>query len=178
MDETVVKELQRLKQEIHKQKELIHDIKKIVNKEIDREFPAPLWELSERELDTFLIENLRLILKYPKLKVEENSITSHRKILGKPIIRIKKFFLRIISPYINKTLDVQTQFNRVSAVFHEALYLRLRHIKEKIAQLEKKGMECEESLVAFLQKNQDSQQGLRQRNDGKTNRKQDENDSC
>lgn len=178
MDETVAKELQRLKQEIHKQKEYIRDIKKLVNKEIDREFPTYLWELSERELDTFLIENLRPILKYPKLRVEENSITSHRKILGKPIVRIKKYFLRIVGPYINKTLDEQTQFNRQSAVLYEALYLRLRHIKEKITQIEKKVMECEESLVAFLHKNQDSQRSLRQKNDKKANHKPTDNDSC
>lgn len=177
MDETVAKELQRLKQEIREQKTRIHDIKRLVKKEIDRNFPTPVWELSERELDTFLTESLRPILEHPHLRVEENAITSHRKILGKPIVRIKKIFLKIIGPYINKTLDEQTQFNRQSAAFHEALYHRLRQIKEKTSRIEKKIMEVEESLVVFLQKNRDSLRSLSQSNDKAPNGEPTGNDS-
>ena len=85
MEETIVKEIQRLKKEMYKRKEEISDIKKLVNKEIDQEFYSNLSELSEKELETYIEECLSSINRNIDPKPEKKSITSHRKILGTPI---------------------------------------------------------------------------------------------
>jgi len=162
MEETIVKEIQRLKKEMYKRKEEISDIKKLVNKEIDREFYSNLSELSEKELETYIEECLSSINRNIDPKPEKKSITSHRKILGKPIILIKRVLLKIIGFYIDLILDKQTQFNQQSVALYQALLLRLRQNKERIKQIEEKVSDCEENLDIILDKLKDLHLSLEQ----------------
>ena len=56
-------------------------MKKLVNKEIDREFHTDLGKLSERELETYIGECLSSINRDIDSKLDKESLTSHRKIL-------------------------------------------------------------------------------------------------
>ena len=84
MDEAVIKEINRLKEEIYRQKDKIIDIKELVKSEIDRDFGVDLWELSEKELDNEMGTRLSFLNDDIDPRPDSKSITSHRRILGKP----------------------------------------------------------------------------------------------
>ena len=98
------------------------------------------------------------------LKLDEKSLTSHRKILGKPIILIKRVLLRItgIYSFINPFLDKQTQFNRQSFALHQASLLVPRKIKNRMKQIEEKISDCEENLIIIMEKIKDLHLSLEQ----------------
>jgi hypothetical protein len=157
MKEAMAKEIQRLKNELYKKKEEIRDLKKLVNKEIDREFQSDLGELSDRELETYAGEFYSSAERNMDLRLDKESITSHRKIFGKLIVQIKRALLRItgVYSYIDPFLDKQIQFNRQSFALHQASILRLRRVKDKMKQIEEKISDCEENLVIIMNKMED-----------------------
>jgi hypothetical protein len=152
MDESIAKEIEKLKKDIGLKKERIQDIKKLANKEIDRSFPSDLEELSEKELDSYLEEYLGSLDKSFDPTPDKMSFTSHRKILGKPIILLKRLLLKASGVYINLILDKQKKFNQQSIVFYRALLLRIRRNQSKIKHLEQRISECEANLVIFSKK--------------------------
>ena len=162
MEDKTAKEIQRLKKEIYKKKEEIHDIKQLVNKDIDREFHTEIWELSEREFNTFVGEDKPFINKYPELKLDTESITSPRKILGRPLIFIKRILFKLLSTYINENFDKQTLFNRQinasNQALYEALLRRFKQDNEKMRRIRERISDCEESLVIILNKLNDLQE--------------------
>jgi len=166
-----MKEIQRLKKELYRKKEEIRDLKKLVNKEIDREFQLDLEELSERELETYIGECFSSMKRNIDTKPEEKPITSHRKVIGKPIILIKQILSRITGVYsyakliLDKQtliLDKQTEFNRQSVALHQASFIRFRKNREKIQQIEEKISDCEENLVIIMEKIKDLHLSLEQ----------------
>jgi len=164
MEEAMTKEIQRLKKELYRKKEEIRDLKKLVNKEIDREFQSDLEELSERELETYIGECFSSMKANIDTKPDEKPITSHRKILGKPIILIKQILSRItgVNSYADlildkqtSILDNQTEFNRQSIALHQALLISFRKNRERIRQIEEKISDCEENLIIIMNKIKD-----------------------
>ena len=156
MDEKTAKEIQRLKEEVSKKKDEIRDIKRLINKEIDREFFTEVWELSEREYSTFVREYKPPKAKFPDLKMDAKSITTHRKIIGWPIVFFKRILFKMLSPYINKSFDKQMSINRqIEASYHalyEALLRRFMQDNEKIRELKGRIENCEETLSIILKK--------------------------
>jgi len=154
MEEAMIKEIQRLKKELYRKKEEILDLKKLVHKEIDREFQSDLEELSERELETYIGECFSSMKRNIDTKPDEKPITSHRKILGKPIILIKQVLSRItgVYSYANLILDKKTEFNRQSVALHQALLITFRKNRERIRQIEEKISGCEENLIIIMNK--------------------------
>lgn len=155
MDESIAKEIEKLKKDVCLKKERIQDIKKLANREIDREFTFDLEEFSEKELDSYLQEYLTAMDKSFDPTPDERSLTSHRKILGKPIILLKQLLLKVTGVYINLILDKQKKFNQQSIVFYRALLLRLRKNRQKIKHIEQRISECEEDLVILSKKLED-----------------------
>ena len=132
MEKTITKEMIKLKKELYKKKEEIREIKKLVNKEIDQELPFNAADSSERELETLLEDHFSFLEKSIDPLPDKTSLTSHRKIIGKPIIWIKRIFLKITSVYISLILDKQKKFNQQSIVFFRAILLRIRRNRRKI----------------------------------------------
>jgi len=155
MDKSVAKEIEKLKKDISQKKERIQDIKKLANRKIDREFASDLEEYSEKELDSYLQEYLATMDKSFDPKPDKKSFTSHRKILGKPIILLKQFLLKVTGIYINLILDKQKKINQQSIVFHRAILLRLRRNRQKIKHIEQRISECEGNLVILSKKLED-----------------------
>ena len=164
MEEAMIKEVQRLKKELYRKKEEIRDLKKLVHKEIDREFQSDLEELSERELETYIGECFSSMKRNIDTKPDEKPITSHRKILGKPIILIKQVLSRItgVYSYVNLILDKKTEFNRQSVALHQALLISFRKNRERIRQIEEKISDCEENLIIIMNKIKDLHLSLEQ----------------
>jgi predicted nuclease with TOPRIM domain len=153
--EELSKEIERLKEELKRRKEEIQDLKKLIRKEIDREFSCPLEELSEKELETYIRESLSTLPLHIESKPDIKKITSHRKTLGRPIVFIKRAFLETTFNFINSFLDRQTDFNRRIAGLSRAVLLRLGYNLERIKRIEERVGRCEESLAILKNKLED-----------------------
>jgi len=149
MDERIIEELDRLKEEIYRQKEKAADLKELVKTEIRRDFPVDFWELSERELDNEMGSRLSFLNDDIDTRPEARSITSHRRILGKPIVFIKRLVLKIAGFYTNTILEKQRSLNEQLVAFHLASFIRFRHNERKIKEiLEKlKALEEDQELI-------------------------------
>jgi len=160
--EELAKEIQRLKEELDRKKEEIHDLKKLVNKEIDREFPSHVEEFSEKELETYIREILSSLHIHIESKPDIRTITSHRKTLGKPIVFLKRAFLETTFHCIDSFLDKQTKFNRQIAALCQAVLLRVQHNIERMKRIEEKVSGCEENLAILKNKLDDLCSNLEQ----------------
>jgi hypothetical protein len=155
MDKSVAKEIEKMKKDISLKKKMIQDIKKLANREIDREFASDLEEFSDKELDSYLQEYLAAMDKSLDPKPDKSYFTSHRKILGKPIILLKQLLLKVTGVYINLILDKQKKINQQGIVFHRAILLRLKKNRQKIKHIEQRISECEGNLVILSKKLED-----------------------
>lgn len=151
MDERIIKEINRLKEEIYQQKEKVSDIKELVTEEIDRDFPVDFWELSERELDSEMANRLSFLNDDIDTRPDPQSITSHRRILGKPIVFFKRLVMKIVGFYTNTILEKQRSFNEQLVAFHLASFIRFRHNERKIKEILEKLKALEEDQELLLE---------------------------
>lgn len=151
MDERIINEINRLKKEIYQQKEKVSDIKELVIEEIDRDFPINFWELSERELDNEMGNRLSFMNDDIDTRPDAQSITSHRRILGKPIVLIKRLVMKIAGFYTNTILEKQRSFNEQLVAFHLASFIRFRHNERKIKEILEKLKTLEEDQELILE---------------------------
>lgn len=151
MDERIIKEINRLKEEIYQQKEKVSDIKELITGEIDRDFPVDFWELSERELDNEMGNRLSFLNDDIDTRPDAQSITSHRRILGKPIVLIKRLVMKIAGFYTNTILEKQRSFNEQLVAFHLASFIRFRHNERKIKDILEKLKALEEDQELILE---------------------------
>ncbi|MDP2914052.1 MAG: hypothetical protein Q8O91_01210 [Candidatus Aminicenantes bacterium] len=151
MDERA-KEIRRLKETLDKKIAEIHDLEELVNKDIDRTFPSPVEEFSEKELTTYIRECLSSIDIDLEFKPDIRAITSHRKTLGKPIVFLKRAFLETTFRSIDSFLDKQIHFNRQISALCRALLLRTSHSRERMKQIEERISGCEENLAILKNK--------------------------
>jgi hypothetical protein len=142
--EPYAEEINRLKEEIHKQKEAVSSIAELVKSEIDRDFPIDLWELSDRELDNEMGNRLSFLNDDIDTRPEPGHITSHRKILGKPVVLIKRVFMKLTRFYTNTLLEKQRGFNAQVVEFQLASFIRSRNIEKRILGIEGKLKTLEE----------------------------------
>jgi chromosome segregation ATPase len=150
MDDQIEKEINRLKEEISRQKEEISDIKQLVRRDIDRDFPINLWELSERELDSEMGNRLSFLNDDIDTRPEPQAITSHRRILGKAIVFIKRLVLKILGFYTNTLLEKQKRFNEQLVAFNLASFIRSRHNEGRINAIEETLKNLEEDQALLL----------------------------
>jgi len=149
------REIEALKREIEAKKSEIRGLEKLVRGAIDRDFPIEVGEFSERELEDYFrdaVSPLKLVIDP---RPGPKSVRSHRKIIGAPIVFLKRVFIRVFGFYTHLLLDDQTKFNRRSAELTEALVTRVRHYKERLEHAEDKVAAFEESLVILRNKLED-----------------------
>lgn len=144
MDENIAKDINRLKEDLYRQKERAANIEALVKKEIDRDFPTDLWELSEKELDAEMGDRLSFLNDDIDPRPDPKSITSHRKILGKPIVLLKRLIMKIAGVYTNSLLEKQRRFNEQSVAFHLASFIRFRNNEKNLKIIEEKLKSLEE----------------------------------
>jgi regulator of replication initiation timing len=162
MEKTMAQEIQRLKEELDRKRKEIEDIKELANTEIDRSFPLDLEEFSERELETYIAESIASIKEEIDTRPAKKPITSHRKVIGRPIVSLKRFLLQSLADYNDLFLDQQIRFNRHSIDLYQAVLLRTKHNKERMKQIQEQISACEESLVVLKAKLEDLRASLEQ----------------
>ena len=160
MDEAAKREIERLKSDLLEKKQEVEDIRRLVNREIDREFPAEALDLTEREIEPFIEKRLADIKGNLVLEAKPGKLKSHRKIFGRPVLFLKRTFITWADIYSRKILDRQNRFNRGSFDLLKAVLLRSRWSKEKLRDLEERLGECEENLVVMIHKVDDLQARL------------------
>ncbi len=146
MGKNIAKEMERLKKEIYQKKEEIRDIKKLVHQEIDREFPPNLEDFSERELETRMEEQLSFLDKSVNPMPDKMSLSSHRKIAGRPIIWLKRILLKFTHAYISLILGKQKIFNQKCVALYQTLIFHQKKNRKKITLIEERVSECEVHL--------------------------------
>jgi hypothetical protein len=149
--DSTAEEIERLKEDIFKQKEAISGINELVKTQIDRDFHTDLWELSYRELDNEMGNRLGFLNDDIDTRPDFGSISSHRKFIGKPIVFIKRFFMKITRFYTDTLFDKQRSFNGQVVAFHLASFIRFRHMDEQIKGIEKKLKTLEEDNELMLE---------------------------
>lgn len=144
MDENIAKNINRLKEDLFRQKKQAANIEALVKKEIDRDFPINLWELSEKELDAEMGDRLTFLNDDIDPRPAPKLITSHRKILGKPIVLLKRLIIKIAGGYTNSLLQKQRRFNEQLVAFHLASFIRFRNNEKNLKIIEEKLKSLEE----------------------------------
>lgn len=152
MEKNFKKEMMKLKKELYENKEEIRDIKKLVNKEIDKEIPVNLEDFSEKELEASMDEQLSYLDEAVNPFPDKTCITSHRKIIGKPIVWIKRFLLRTTNVYITLVLDRQKKFNQKCVALYQTLIRHQKKYRKKINQIEERISESEVRLDVISRK--------------------------
>jgi archaellum component FlaC len=142
----IAKEVEKLKQELRQKKEEIHDLKKWINKEIDRDFSSDLEDFSTKELESLTDEYHALLDQDVDPVPDKTSITSHRKGIGKPVVWMKRFLLKMTRSYIALILGKQKSFNQKSVVLYQSLLVHQKKYHERINHIEERLGECEVRL--------------------------------
>ncbi len=155
MDETTREEIARLKADLLKKREEIDDLRKLLNREIDRPFELNPMDLTERDVEPFIEKSLSAIALNLARKAESPSLTSHRRILGRPVRHFKRIFMNWADVHAQKSLDKQSGYNRLTFDLLKVLILRSRRSREKLRDLEDRLGKCEESLAVLIAKAQD-----------------------
>ena len=149
------REIENLRRELERKKSEIRDLRKLVRGAIDRDFPLEVAEYSEKELDDYFrdaVSPLKLVIDP---RPGPDTVRSHRKVIGAPIVFLKRIFLRVFGFYTHLLLDDQARFNRRSAELTEALVARVRHYRDRLETIEGRVAAFEESLVILKSKLED-----------------------
>ena len=153
-------EIQRLKAKLEKQRERIGSVKELVNEEIDRDFPLNLEELSGKELECEMGIYLSRLDEESDPRPDPWAFTSHRKIIGKAIVFLKRLMFKITSVYSNTLLERQNRFNHRSASLHHSFFIRFRQKEKRILRIEEKLEDLEEHEVLLADKLESMQKSI------------------
>lgn len=141
-----------MKKELHKKKQEVRDLKELVKKKIDREFPSDLKDFSEKELGSQMDEYISLLNKSVDPVPDKTSITSHRRLIGKPVVWIKRTLLKMTRSYITLILDKQKAFNQNCIALYHNLIIHQKKYHDKISHIEERIGECEVHLNVISKK--------------------------
>ncbi len=160
MEEALRKEVERLKEELARRKEEIQDIRDLVREEIDRPFRTDPNELSEREFETFFRERLAELKLSTDVNPDPQALRSHRKIIGRLILFLKRKFMSLIRFYTQQITPKQTQFNVNSASLLEAVFAFSKRKEKELHDIEERMSRLEETLVLLLARLKDLKEEL------------------
>ena len=92
-------------------KKPVTDLDALAPEVIDRSFQTDHWNLSTKELDTLVGRYLTLLNDTTDVAPKIESISSHRGLIGTPIVAIKKLLFTLIRPFTDTLLADQKEFN-------------------------------------------------------------------
>jgi len=155
MDETTKQEIARLKADLLKKMAEIDDLRKLLNREIDRPFNPDPMDFTEREIEPFIEKCLAAIAENLSREAEPPALTSHRRILGQPVRYFKRIFMNWADLHSRKNLEKQTGYNQLVFDLLRVLVRRSRGNREKLRDLEERLGKCEEKLAVLITRARD-----------------------
>lgn len=136
-NENIKKTLQELKNYYAAEREKLPGIDELIREPVDREIVTDFWKLSNAEIEREMYNRMS-ILDADADCLPSGPIPSHRFLLGKPIVFIKKLMRRLTSPYSSMLLQKQNQLNRELVTFQLLTFLKFRHLEKRIRKMEEK----------------------------------------
>jgi hypothetical protein len=127
----IEQEIDRLKRALSQELADIEDIEALAGEKIQVE----LWGLNEKSLEKAMWDSF-LQLERNKDCLAPEKITSHRKIIGAPIVLYKKILRAVLQPYTRTILNRQSRFNAELIQFQLATLLRLEKMRARIDAVE------------------------------------------
>ena len=174
----IEEEIQLLQDELDRKREEISDLKKLLGRDIDREFSVPVEELSDRELENYLRDQLSAFKAPPDARPDIRAFTSPRKTLGKPFVFLKRALLETTFTRLNVFLDQlglfldrQNGFDRQVAALFRTLHVRAVRQTDRLKMLEVKIAGYDEDLALFRTKLEDLSTALNRLQVGATDGK-------
>jgi hypothetical protein len=83
----------------------------IAPEDLDRSFQIDPWSLSAKELEALLGQYLTLLNETTNVAPKIELISSHRGLIGAPIVAIKRLLFKLIRPFTDTLLANQKIFN-------------------------------------------------------------------
>ncbi len=155
MNEFLEKEIGRLKDELAGKRRDLAKIEILAGKPVDRDFQADAAALSERELDPFLEQATEGIKSRVVIKPDAAAFTSHRRFLGRLVLRIKRKYIQMTRFYMDPILEQQENYNRQALDLQLASLSRLSRINLQLKDVEARLSRCEEDLTIIRNKMKD-----------------------
>lgn len=135
--ENIKKSLQELKQYYAVECGKRDRVDQLVQEPVDREIAIDFWKLSGAEIEREMWNRLS-ILDADADSLPGGPITSHRSLLGKPAVFLKKIVRRLTRPYSSMLLQKQNRLNRELVTFQLLAFLKLRQLEQRIREMEEK----------------------------------------
>jgi len=136
-NESIKKTLQELRDVYAAEIKKSPAIDQLVMEPLDREIVTDFWKLSNAEIEREMWNRLSL-LDADADCLPGGPIDSHRPLLGKPIVLLKKIIRRLTSPYSSMLLQKQNRLNRELVTFLLLGFLKFRHLDQRLRQIEEK----------------------------------------
>jgi len=135
--------LEDLEKQFTEEKKRINNIEDLINKNIDRDFPINLWELSPKELDNWMGNTLTKLNDNINTTPfnSSNSHTRLNKFLN--FIKIKRAF-SYFNRYYTHLFGKQRVFNEILVQFHLASFIRMRTIDIRLNEISNKLSDIED----------------------------------
>ncbi|GEM_PF-6976029 len=140
----IVSEIQSLENEIAQWCQAATTMDRLTGETIDRPHSLDLWELSDRELDGWMGDQLSRLNEDvdPRPLLEE--ISSHRRFIGPVIVFFKRMLMKALNLYTSSILERQRRFNQETLAFQLASYIRIRRIQSLVDTVTRQLSESEE----------------------------------
>lgn len=143
--------IRQLKEEFQSLRDSIQTLEGLIREPIDSPYSLNLWELSQGELDQEMAHRLSSLNQDINTKPDP-AITSHRKIIGPLIVSLKKTLRSLLRMNPEMILSKQVTFNEDLVALHLASFIRFRELDKRIAVLEEKLTQMEESQMFLSSK--------------------------
>jgi hypothetical protein len=154
MNEDIKQDIARVKEKLEKERDKVKDIRELIKREIDREYPLDFNELSETELDQemgkrviFLNENLNIINKI-------NQKT------GNKLLKLLLFIPYSIQLMVTKPVTIMKNYLQLNHI----LLVRLKKMNERLDQIEDQLKDIEGNQELLLLSQEKKSHGRHSRN--------------
>ncbi len=128
------RQIQKIKTALAEEQESIQDLETLIGERIKGE----IWGLGEKPLEKAAWDSF-FFLEKNKDCLEEEPITSRRRLAGRIIILGKRIWRALMRPYARMILERQRRFDRELVQLQLANLLRLEKMKERLDALAAKG---------------------------------------
>lgn len=136
-NENIKRTLQELKELYGAEMDAEADIGQLIGAPLDREIVTDFWTLSNAEIDREMFNRLHNLDAGADC-LPGGPILSHRPLLGKAIVFMKKMVRRLLAPTSSMLLQKQNTLNRELVTFQLLNFLKLRHLDKRLREIEEK----------------------------------------
>jgi hypothetical protein len=134
-NENIKETLRELKEFYGAEREKLAAVDKLISEPLDREIVTDFWNLSAAEIEREMFIRLDLLDQDADC-LPGGPISSHRSLLGKPIVFCKKLIRRLAGPYSSMLLQKQNRLNRELVTFQLLAFLKLRQLDKRFREME------------------------------------------